>query len=243
MQTHQYTLTTASVLTFILTVFLTNPASATNTGGVFGPVVNDNHRSTQYRIAYDEETEALAHRLHYQQSVNDDLMWRGVVQQRKPDGQSTDFDYFQAELFWQLKDVNNGWKQGLRFDARLRDGDRPNQVGINYMHDFIIDDKWSARALFLTVKQFGSNARSGIIVETRGAIHYRATPKTQVALSLFSNYGSTSDLAGFDDQTHQIGPTFSFNFDGGWQLVAGYLAGVTDRTPDHNVRLWLTKSH
>lgn len=52
------------------TVLLFSPfAFCQNTGGVFGPVVNEDHSSIQYRATYDPDSEGLAQRVHFQQSL------------------------------------------------------------------------------------------------------------------------------------------------------------------------------
>ena len=91
------------------------PAAGQNTGGVFGPVVNDGHRSAQYRAAYDFDTYGLAQRVHYQQAINGDLMWRVLVQARKTADSRVDTDFVQGELFWQLPDPNPRWQHAVRF--------------------------------------------------------------------------------------------------------------------------------
>jgi len=223
---------------------LLTPAStyAENTGGVFGPGVNDGHRSTQYRIAHDLENHALAQRLHYQWANNDTHMMRVVVQGRKQGNDILDFDFVQGELFWQLKNPRPNWSHGFRFDIRLRDGDRPQQIGLNWMHDIQLNDNWLARVLALSVVQFGDNDSDDVILQARGSISRRLTPRTQLALSLFANLGDTDDV-GFKDSSQQLGPTLFVNLGRRWQIVAGYLAGLNQSSSDHQVRFWLTRNH
>ncbi len=214
-------------------------AAADNTGGVFGPVVNEGHRSWQYRIAHDLDTHSTKWRLHYQQSLDERLMWRVLAQARKTQARDNDFDFIQGELFWQLADLRPGWRSGVRFDLRLRDDDRPHQLGLNWMHDVQLAPKWSARMLALSTLQFGDNDASGLFLQTRGSVTYQANAQTNLSLSLFSDYGSTSD---WKTASHQLGPTLQMRLGSGWSLLLGYLGGVSDRAPDHQARFWLTKS-
>ena len=219
------------------------PTSATfaTTGGVFGPVVNPGHKSWQYRGAYNDG--GFSQRIHYQQSVTPQHMWRIVGQTRNVHGESSEYDFLQAELFWQLPNVNSNWQQGLRFDLRHRDSNRPNQFGINWMHQFRLGPDWSARALLLTTRQFGDNGRDGIGIQARGALtRHLAAPGAAVSLSWFGDMGTTTNWAAGNNQSHQIGPTAQFNFAQGWQAVAGVLVGVTEPSPDLAVRLWITRS-
>ena len=50
-----------------------------NTAGVFPPVVNEEHRSMQYRITIDPDSGAWGTRLHYQQSLDGSVMLRGII--------------------------------------------------------------------------------------------------------------------------------------------------------------------
>mgnify|MGYP001826381749 FL=1 len=213
-----------------------------NTGGVFGPVVNEGHRSWQYRIAYDHDAHADAQRLHYQHAVNDDLMWRLVVQRREMADGDHEHDFVQGELFWQLPDVRNNWQQGVRFDLRASDGDRPHVFGMNWMNDLHLGERWMARFLVLTSMLFGENRDSGVILQTRASLNYRASANLNLALSMFNVYGFVDDMPDFEEQRHQIGPTLTANLGRGWAVRAGYLAGVNRSTPDDTFRLWLTKS-
>ena len=98
-------------------------AYAQNTGGVFPTQVNEGHRSLQYRAAINPDNAqdefGFAQRLHYQQAINGDLMWRVVGQTQKTESSDFDFAFLQAELFWELSDDQDQHKTGLRFDARL----------------------------------------------------------------------------------------------------------------------------
>lgn len=218
-------------------------AQATQTGGVFGPVVNEGHRSAQYRVGHDLDNHGLAQRLHYQQALNDDLMWRFVAQARKTGESDVDFDFVQGELFWQLADLRPNWAHGLRFDLRLRDSGRPAQIGVNWMHQIEFADNWQARLLLLSVLQFGDDAASGVFLQTRASVGYAASDRYRLDLSMFSSYGSTADFAAFDQQSHQLGPTLTVQVNRRWQVQAGYLAGLTDGTPDNVVRLWLSRRY
>ena len=225
----------------IFALLLCSSAQASNTGGVFGPAVNDGHRSIQYRNAYDPDNHNFTQRLHYQQATSDKLMYRGIVQTRKTADSINDFDFFQAELFWQFDDVTPNWQQGLRFDVRLRSENRPDQIGLNWMHDVNLSPTLLARFLVLTSAEFGSNARSGINLQARGSLNYAMSQNWTMSLELFSNLGTTGRFNGLSNQSQQIGPAVIGNI-GKWQLFTGILLGATSASPDESFRFWLTRS-
>lgn len=217
-------------------------AVAQQTGGVFPPMVNEGHSSWQYRAAYNPDTDGFAQRLHYQQAIDGDLMWRILGQTRKTDSSDFDFDFLQAELFWELSGDDERYRSGFRFDARLRDNNRPHQIGWNWMNQFFFDDGWSARALLLTTYQFGNNAADGLGLGTRAQLVKRLSNGHSVGLEWYSAYGTTDDFADLDDQNHALGPVYSLPIAEGWSVFGGLLFGLTDASSDAEGRVWITKS-
>lgn len=218
------------------------PAMAQNTGGVLGPVVNDGHRSAQYRVAYNPDTEGLAQRIHYQQAINGDLMWRGIIAARKTTDSDVDFDFVQAELFWELSDEEARWKRGFRFDARIRDDDRPGLLGANFTNQVPISETWNARLVALSSIEVGDNARDGVFLQTRGNIFTTLETGQTVGVEMFNAYGSTDDFRDFEDQSHQIGPFASFPVTRDWGLFTGALFGLTDASADAELRIWVLRN-
>jgi len=231
----------------LLSLFLViaRPALAQNTGGVFPPTVTENHKSWQYRIALDPDNAAgetgYAQRLHYQQAIDDKLMWRIVGQLRKTQESDFDADFLQAELFWELSETGAEYQTGFRFDARLRDGDRPDQLGLNWIHAFRLNQGWSARAILLTSTQIGSNTTSGVNLQTRGQLSRRLEGGQTIGLEVFNNYGNSKNIGSFDQQDHTLGPIFSMPLNSKVSLFAGALFGISDAAPDTQFRLWLTR--
>lgn len=218
------------------------PAQAQNTGGVFGPVVDAGERSTEYRIGYDPDSGSTAQRLHYQQSLDSQRRWRVIAAVRETGSSSFDFDFVQGELFWQLTADENSWQQGLRFDIRLRDSDRPSQVGVNWMHQFQVSEIWRARLLLLSSAEFGDNARSGLFMQTRAQLSRSIAGGRRYGLEMFSSYGALDDIASLSDQRHQIGPFYTLPVAGGLKMHTSALFGVTDPTADINLGIWFSKS-
>ena len=229
-------------LAITLSFFIAGQSYAGNVGGVFGPTVNEGDRTFQYRGGYDIESEQFVQRLHYQQSINDDVRLRGVVQARRTEDSDVDYDFFQGELLWQLDDNSSTWNRAVRFDFRLNDGDRPDLVAATWTNQITWTDKWKSTALILGSIDVGSNSRSGVFLQTRADIVRKIDATWSVGAELFSSYGSTSDFADFDEQVHQVGPTLKGKLGNGWSFFSGVLVGLTDSSQDENLRLWITKS-
>jgi len=227
------------VLSFSMT------ALAQNTGGVFPPTVNEGQRVWQYRAAVNPDNAAdevgFAHRLHYQQAINDDFMWRILGQTVRTDDRFFDFDFIGAELFWEFSDNEDNYKHGIRFDARFRDDERSEQLGFNWIHLWNLDDGWQARAVLLTGYEVGSNAASGVNIQTRTSLSKKLDSGFTLGVDNFSNYGNTGNFGGFSQQSHTIGPTFAAPLGKSLSIFGGPLFGITSASPDIEARLWVTQ--
>jgi len=229
----------AAFVTLIATLIIAPAAKAQNTGGVFPPGFGDNHESIQYRIAYNTQTDNFANRLHYQKSINPNFLWRILAQTRETDQSDFDFDFVQAELFWELGEISDKWRKGLRFDARLRDESRPGQFGLNFNNQWNLDDGWSARLLLLSNLQIGES--NGVGLAPRAQIGKKLQSGSTIGLQYFGSFGNTQDISiGNTGQT--IGPFFSTKLVGKTSLYTGLQFGVTDVAPDTELRLWLTQN-
>ena len=217
------------------------PCVAQNTGGVFGPVVNQDHRSMEYRLGSDPESGALAQRLHFQQSLDGARMWRVIGQLRKTDASYFDTDFVEAELFWQLTPDDRAWQQGLRFDLRLRDDDRPHTFGIDWMHQLPMSENWRGRLLMIAAVDFGSNTRDGVLLQTRAQAARSLGEGRLAGFELYNSHGSTDDIPDLDDQSIQFGPFLSVPV-GNYQVFGNALFGVTSAASDVNLAIWVTRS-
>lgn len=215
-------------------------ANAQNTGGVFPPGFGDNHESMQYRITIDADTERFANRLHYQKSINSNLLWRVVGQTRETEASDFDFDFVQAELLWELGDLKSKWRKGLRFDARYRDENRPGQFGVNYTNQWTFKDGWSARLIGLSNLQIGNNRRDGIAISQRAQLVKKLKTGQQIGLRYFGNSGTTEKIS-IEKNTQTIGPFFATKLVGKTSISTGVQFGITDVSPDTELRLWLTQ--
>lgn len=229
--------------TLSLLIFSLTPAAmAQNTGGVFPPMVKDGHKSAEYRVTYNPDSEGFSQRVHYQQAINGNLMWRGLVSARKTIESDVDFDFVQAELFWELSDEDDLWKTGFRFDARIRDEDRPDLFGANWTNQFPVSETWTARFVALTAIDVGDDARDGIFLQTRGSVFTKLNSGQNVGVEFYNSYGSTDNILDLDKQGHQVGPYASLPISEDVSLFTGALFGLTDASADAELRLRLTKS-
>ncbi len=219
---------------------LSLPATAQTLGGVFGPTVDPTDRSAQYRSALDPEGDgSWAHRLHVQQSLNDSVRLRGVVQGSDDARGDLAFDHIQGELLWQVVErTPGGWSSALRFDVRLRDGGDPNRLGVNWTNQWDFANGWRVRGLALVSREVGDGADDGFGLGTRASLTRGVGNGVRAGVEMFNGYGNSDDLPDVEDQNHRLGPVVSGSL-GGWGLQAGVLFGLTDGASDEDLRVWI----
>lgn len=217
------------------------PASAQLTSGISGPEVSEGKRAAGYRAAYDPDSNGLAQRVHVDYALNGRMLVRGVIHARKTDAETVDFDYAQAELRWQMTPDGARWASGLRFDARLRDDDRPGQVSLHWLNQFRLSDTLTARFTAIGTVQTGSNRQSGTFLQTRGDLGWAIAPDIDVGAELYNSFGRTSDILPLSEQSHQIGPFADLPLTDSLSLRTSALFGVTSGSPDATFRVFLTQ--
>lgn len=227
-------------LGFFILVFSAVSAAAQNTGGVFPPSVDDGHKSVQYRSAFNTDTDRFAQRLHYQQAINGDFMWRVIGQTRETTSSDFDFDFVQAELFWELSPDDTPYRHGVRFDARLRDDNRPHQLGFNWIHQWKFGDGWTGRLVGLSSFQFGENDADGIFLQPRAHISRKLDNGFSLGLEYYGNFGSTENLT-LRRTGQTAGPFVSTKIAEKTSIMAGVQLGLNSVAPDTDLRLWLTQ--
>ena len=215
-------------------------AAAQNTGGVFPPSVDEGHKSAQYRTAYNVDNENFNQRLHYQQAINGDFMWRIIGQTRETASSDFDFDFLQAELFWELSPEDTPYRHGVRFDARLRDDNRPHQLGFNWIHQWKFGDGWTGRLVGLSSFQFGDNNADGIFLAPRAHLSRKLDSGVSLGLEYYGNFGSTDNFT-VSKTGQTLGPFISTKLTGKTSIMAGVQLGLNDAAPDADLRLWVTQ--
>lgn len=221
-------------------------AHAQNVGGVFGPDVKPDSKAIEFRTANaprsDGRPARSTSRLHYQQTVTDNLRLRAVVQGADTNTSGFDFDLVQFEAQYQfLEDERDGFDSAVRVDL-LIGKDRPDLVSFNWTNDVPLNDRWALRGLVLAQVQFGDSRGDGLFLQTRSSVRYKLNDTYNLQLQVFNNYGSTDDFPAFRDQNHSIGPAAAIKLDDGWAIEASVLFGLTNATSDADFRIFLAKN-
>ncbi|MEM6653069.1 MAG: hypothetical protein AAF582_10745 [Pseudomonadota bacterium] len=218
-------------------------ATAQNTSGVFGPVIDDGERGWEYRFSYDPDDKDFNQRFHYQQAISGALRWRIIAQVRSTDDSDFDPDFLRGEMVWQVSPDDQAYQTGFRFEGRYRFDDRPGDVTVHWINQWRHVDDWTFRFIIGATQQIGNDPADGILMQTRSSATTSVPGGPKLGLEWFGEYGSTSDWLGFDDQEHQIGPVAVWDVGNDWSLYTGALFGATDATPDAELRFRLTREY
>ena len=225
---------------------MTLPAFAmANTSTVFSPEVKAGTQALEYRTSYfpsdGDRDKVFSHRLHYQHAFDDTWRLRLIGQQRSVDGESLDYRYTRLELQQQYQESEDaGWDAAFRYELQISDeSDSPHRVRLVWTAKTDIDDYWQLRTNLITGREFGEEDGNGLLLEVRGQATYKLAGGHRLGLEFFSDLNRTTDIGGFDDQEHQLGPVLKGKF-GELKYNAGYLYGLSDSVRDHNFRLIFT---
>lgn len=224
------------------------PAGAQTLGTVFGPEVDPEDRAAQYRFAMADEgggASDRAHRLHVQRAFSGSLRLRGVLTYSDAAGAGLEPDHIQGELLWQVVQRSpGGYSSGLRFDARLAEGDdTPHEIGFNWTNQWALGEGWRARAVLLLDRDIGPDSRDDVFVETRASLSRKLDNGLRIGLDSFNDYGGLdAGFGDFDDQSHQLGLSLGGDFGESWGWSVMALGGLSEGAPDSDLAIRIGRS-
>ncbi len=223
-------------------------ASAQNNAGVFGPKVNEGRKVFEYRYAVAEPLENApddrwSQRAHYEHAFGDRFMGRIGVQWR--DNASMDqaeFQFLRGMLFMELGEVTDRWTTGLRFDARVRNGDGPDDLALSWTNQYDLGPQTFARFVVMSFYQFGDLAADNPVIETRSTVVHRFKSGPGLGLELYNTFGEIGAFGDFDDQRHEISPVITVPLGGGYSLFTGIGLGLSEPVADNSFRMRLIRN-
>lgn len=229
---------------------VTSAGAAQTTSSVSGPDITAGERELEYRFAagFGETVDdaSLAHRLHYQQAINERARWRVRAAWRDPSGAGPSLDHVQGELHLQLVEGSgSGYSSGVRFNARaaVRDGE-PDELGATWLHQWTLEDRWRIRALASLDRELGAGASDDWFVETRASLYRSFASGYAVGVESFHDFGAMGEsFPGFEQQSHQLGPVVAGDMNRlGLEWSAGVLFGLSDGSDDVDFMLRLERA-
>ncbi|MGB3625528.1 MAG: hypothetical protein WA989_06865 [Henriciella sp.] len=224
------------------------PATAQSlTGNVGSAGVTKGEQSIEGRLGLDEAGNA-ASRLHVDNAFTGWYQLRLISAFSKPDGEDWDFSSLTLENWFQWReeaDDNSGFNGGLRFAYTFADGGGPDEAAMRLTLTDKLADGWAWRANLIGEVETGDGSQGGVGLQARAQV-FRALAMSALAsddwslgVELFSEFGNSRDIPGFDEQAHQIGPVVKVGWDSGIYLQSAIRVGVTDGADDAMAKLFL----
>ncbi|MEM9810559.1 MAG: hypothetical protein AAF788_04970 [Pseudomonadota bacterium] len=234
------------IVLIILLAFACLPAaSAQNAAGVFGPVVDENTRQLEFRWSIAEPDDGLTpwvQRAHWEQGLSDRLSYRLGVQWRDRSSSSdVELDFVRGMLFFEAGQPTENWTTGFRFDARARNGSRPDELALSWTNQYALGPSTFARFNVMSFFQIGDSAPDNPIIETRSTVVKRLREGRSVALELYNVYGEFGQFGGWSDQRHELAPVYSTPIFNGYYLWSSIAVGLSEPVPDYTLRFRVGK--
>ncbi|MBI1340367.1 hypothetical protein GC169_09210 [bacterium] len=216
------------------------------TGNVGSAGITAGERAVELRLGVDEG--GAAGRVHYDQSFSDWYQVRLIAAFSKPDGRDWDYRSFAVENWFQWSEEardTSGFNGGLRLAYSFEDGGGPDEAAVRLTLTDKFADVWEWRANVIGEIETGSGSEGGVALQTRGqltrGLDFAAfgSDSWRLGFEVFSEYGNSRDIPGFDDQAHQIGPVVKVSWENGVYLQSAVRFGVTDGADDSMAKVFI----
>ena len=217
------------------------------TGNVGSAGISDGERGVEARLGLDGDGNASS-RIHYDHSFTDWYQLRLIGSFSRPDGGDWDTSSFTVENWLQWSEENSdksGFNGGIRFAYGFADDGGPDEAEVRLTITDKFADAWEWRANVIAEMEAGDGSEGGVSLETRGQLSRAlnivalGSDDWRLGAEIFSEYGNSRDIPGFDDQAHQIGPVVKIGWENGVYLQSAVRVGVTDGADDTMAKLFI----
>lgn len=135
----------------------------------------------------------------------------------------------------------DGFYSGMRARYTMRDSAKaPDNARLQLIVGAPFGN-WEARLNQLFTREMGEGRQHGILLETRGRIHYQWRDGTQLGMESINNFGQMGNIQTFDTRRHELGPSLSGDLDNGYTYDLAYRRGLSERATDHIIRFGFTR--
>lgn len=227
---------------FVISIFSASQTLAQNTSGVFGPTVSANDHNFEYRVAADlDDGIQWAQRFHYERAISDNLRPRLIIATEETNGNEVELDFIRAELVWQITPDAQDYQAGMRFEGRVRT-EGAEEVRANFINQWSLGDGWRARAIFLNTLQVADKSNDNLQFSTRLGFSKKLPSGVRAGVHGFFDLGDSGDFQVLTEQVDsELGPFVSFDILENTELYIGTLHGVTEASPDTQLRIFIER--
>ena len=231
-------------------LFSANFAYASTTGSVGGASVSKDKTQIEARFGYSEAEESSSQderfrsRFQVDHGFTDYYAARLVIQQDRRKGDNLEHDSITFDNRFQFLDAEkSGFDLGIRAGYQHKDGDKKPSAVTFGVFERIPVGAYEIRLNQLFDHDVGEDADDGISAEARFQVTRKLENGHRLGVEGFHDFGNLRELSGYSDQSHQIGPVAkgALPFEN-MKYEVGYRAGISDAAPDHNFKLFISRS-
>ncbi len=232
-----------------LALFTISHTAQAGIGGIGNAQVTKGAFTTHLRNAYIEDGEngrqdnRWRSRIMTDYGINDWFAAGFYVQGDRRKDDNLELEALIGELRFEFTSADtSGYYSGARLRYTWRDGDKkPDDAHIRLILGAPYG-RWDFRINQILGLETGTDARAGLLVETRPQVTYGYYEKHRVGIESFSNFGNVSRVDGWNNQSHEVGPVFQGPLTDTLNYEAGYRRGISDAAANHTMRLFLIQS-
>lgn len=227
---------------------LTSAAQAQSlTGNAGSANITAGDRAAEFRTGIDDEGNVQS-RVHIEQAFTGWYQLRAIAAFRQPDGGAWDYSGVTLENWFQWSEESSddtGFNGGLRLAYTFTPDGAPDEVAARLTLTDRFAGNWEWRANLIAATETGDQRADGAELESRFQLtralpgEWMGSDKIRFGAELFSEYGNTEDLPGFDQQAHQLGPVFKAEWDNGVYLQTAVRAGLTSGSDDFMGKIFI----
>lgn len=237
------------ILIFLLFLFaLPHLAFAGTVSSVSGPTVTKGKTKVEARVGYSEDDdgsssdERLRTQVYVDHGFTDMFAARITADQDKRKGDNYEHDSLDfMGRFHVLNKDDYGFDLGARVQYTMKDGDKkPDSVKLGLYEQIPYED-YQFRFVQRISHEVGEDSDGGLSAELR----VQGTKKFgdyRLGLEGFHDFGKLNELSGYSDQEHEFGPVFKGKLPYDLSFETGYRAGISKAAPDHNFKLFISRS-
>lgn len=231
-----------------IAILCTLPANAQSlTGNVGSANISAGESAVEVRTGLGDNGDAGA-RLHYDHAFSDNYQLRVIGSFSRPDSADWDFSGLTFENWFQWAEEApdaSGFNGGLRLGYTFVDGGGPDEAQVRLTLTDKFADDWEWRANLIGEFETGDGSDGGVSLESRAQLTRRLDTEAlnssdwRLGVEIFSEFGNSRDIPGFDQQAHQSGPVLKVSWDNGVYLQGAVRVGITDGSDDSMYKLFV----
>lgn len=229
--------------------FTTTSVSAGTVSSVGSPKVTKGQTKVEARVGFADadndssQDQRLRLREQIDHGFTDWYAARIVVQQDDRKGDNLEHASIRlSNRFHILKAKDAGFDLGGRIEYTHVDGDKtPSDITLGG-YQLIPLDEYEIRMNQLFAHDVGQDAQDGVGMELRFQLTRKISNDLRIGIDSFNDFGNLTELSGYSDQEHEIGPVVKGKLGNGYGYLASYRAGISEAAANHNFSLFLSKT-